>query len=696
MKKDDKLLKEAKDAGVSVAFEDDHKDVTEEIIHKTKESIKPSVAEDTKNHLGHLNLDDLMDNVEPLAASTDGDSDDSINDKLLADDTFTDSMPINTPSVMPVPTPVNDDAINKDITMNNISDLLIELDDTIDGTKRLKTVKPSKNFSATLNKVLKPVLADGYLVQGTLPVVPDKDRTVINLTHKTKNVTRTKIVEQEIKYYMADDSKAPDNIKRKLTFIQNGTKDLVTNQISWSTDSQSQSFSKMPSPKRRGYIPDQEFIPEQEITVNNDNFDLSLNKIWLVNYVAEVLTIKIQIIDDDEGGTILRQYKSTGYDGAILNINIDDIARDMKTQHYLISQNNLPEKLIFETGKAPVYQIHVIHERGQLHDDTSLETEGTYEIRLVDKFDNELAQPIVLTQRYARSGQKDFVTGEINYSEWRKVNTIPKYQTTPAELKNDQDEKLIPLSTKVIIPDIMTDTRQTVDQKYYAPKQIVTLNYLRAGKVVTSSALGFMLREDEVIELQQLQDRLKKIGYRILPNQSIPTSYSYDETKDDQRSYNINVEAILKPTIEHKVVKRTIIITTPTNAKRAIIESAELTRKVIIDLSKKPKEVGSKSYGEWSTNMWDEYVPPVLTGYVPSQLSVGNVLVGSDTKDTKIRIHYIPYDKQDDQQPEVDTEKPQTFIQRIKTFLLPGSNKNNKSETNDNTLKLSAPDQDEK
>lgn len=585
-------------------------------------------------------------------------------------------------------TETSDDSMfnNPDVN-NSINSWLIELYDPIDNTRRLKALEPTDNFSKSLRQLLDTFTNDGYIIPEQLPTSPDPDKTVIKLRHETKSVSREKVVHQTIHYSMVDSTKAPNPIKRKLVFIQNGVKDLVTNEITWDDETQKQSFSEMPSPVKRGYTPDAEIVPEQEITVNNKNFNLSLDKVWLINYQREILTIRIKVIDDDLGD-VLKDFVAKGYDGDSLNVTIPELAQEFKKKHYLISHNDLPEKLEFESGQAPTYQVHLVHERGPLKDKTSLKTQGTYTIDFVDKNKNRLRKPIVLTQFYERNAQEDYVTGQIDFEPWSKVGHLPAIKRLPEQITNSEHKILIPLTNKVIIPEIAPNTAEQVEAIYYAPQQMIHLHFKYQNKIVNKMTLKFNLREDHEVNLKKEKATdLAKLGYYFSSEQSAPDTYSYDVAQPDVRTFDINVQPIIKNSTESKIVKRVIIITMPNHAKRSIVHSAVLKRDVTIDLSTK-----QKTYGEWSTNLWDAYTPPRMKDYLPTQLNVEEVLVNGNTKDTKIHINYVPYNAPEQttaSQPNtVATTKPKTFLEHIKSFF-------KGEQTEDKQLKIDAPKEQE-
>ena len=572
----------------------------------------------------------------------------------------------------------------------NTPDLIVELVDTVTNMTRLQTIPADKSkFSENLQHLLQPILDKGYLTKDKLPVQPTSDRIRINLTHQTRNVTRNKTVEQIIEYTMIDKTKAPDKVKRRLHFVQNGIKDLVTKQIDWDDTPQTQSFSAISSPECTGYEPDIPVVPKQEVTVTNENFMRSLDRNILVNYIREVLHIAIALIDDDKNGKCLQTINLTGYNKQYLPLTADKLAASFKKNHLLISQSNLPEKIIFKTGQSPTYQIHLVHElEDVITNDPELKAESHYTIYFKDKFGRELQKPYIIKQEFQRNGQRDLVTGQIKYSDWKPVGNIAKYATLPKTLKDQDGKELIPLNTQIEIPELKANVNSQIEQIYLVPKQYVTLIFTENGKKVHWMTLKFDVFEDRVLKLDQIADDLKKHGIRMLRGQNTPQQFSYNQEKDDERQYQIEVEDILDEKTEHVPEKRIIEVTMPNGAVRRIVQNSPLERIITINL-----RTNEKSYGKWSPNVWDEYRPPLIKGYAPTRLKVEYAIVDDDiSKPRLIKINYLPYNGNADQQTAnnqiADQPEPEkkTLFSRIKSLF------SSNDQTTDTTLKLDAPD----
>ena len=87
---------------------------------------------------------------------------------------------------------------------------------------------------------------------------------------------------------------------------------------------------------------------------------------------------------------------------------------------------------------------------------------------------------------------------------------------------------------------------------------------------------------------------------------------------------------------ETKDITRTIIVHTPNGTDQTVIQTATLTRKVILDAT--TGEI--KSVGEWNPAKWERYSAPEFTGYTPDPAQIDETAVNKDTQDTTVEISY--------------------------------------------------------
>ena len=134
------------------------------------------------------------------------------------------------------------------------------------------------------------VLAEMYVpeaLKGTIK--DDPQHHYVYLTHNTETEHRHKDVNQVIHYNYEDGTTAHEDYNGKtLHFVQTGTKDLVTGEITWDGWTPVQSFEMVKSPEIENYVPDRLEVGPYNIIVTNDNYGTNLDKEDWVVYKAQI------------------------------------------------------------------------------------------------------------------------------------------------------------------------------------------------------------------------------------------------------------------------------------------------------------------------------------------------------------------------------------------------------------------------
>ena len=134
------------------------------------------------------------------------------------------------------------------------------------------------------------VLAEMYVpeaLKGTIK--DDPQHHYVYLTHNTETEHRHMDVNQVIHYNYEDGTTAHEDYNGKtLHFVQTGTKDLVTGEITWDEWTPVQSFEMVKSPEIENYVPDHLEVGPYNIIVTNDNYGTNLDKEDLVVYKAQI------------------------------------------------------------------------------------------------------------------------------------------------------------------------------------------------------------------------------------------------------------------------------------------------------------------------------------------------------------------------------------------------------------------------
>ena len=110
-----------------------------------------------------------------------------------------------------------------------------------------------------------------------------------------------------------------------------------------------------------------------------------------------------------------------------------------------------------------------------------------------------------------------------------------------------------------------------------------------------------------------------------------------DVKRDQPVTYIIENKALTNSYTEYKTVTRTIKIHSHQNF---IDEPVIFTQKATIHRQVTINDDGTKTYGEWSKDYWEEYDAPILDGRNPNYYKVVKQIVDGNTKDQTVDIYY--------------------------------------------------------
>ena len=107
--------------------------------------------------------------------------------------------------------------------------------------------------------------------------------------------------------------------------------------------------------------------------------------------------------------------------------------------------------------------------------------------------------------------------------------------------------------------------------------------------------------------------------------------------RDQPVTYIIENKTLINPYTEYKTVTRTIKIHSHQNF---IDEPVIFTQKATIHRQVNINDDGTKTYGEWSKDYWEEYDAPILDGRNPNYYKVDKQIVDGNTQDQTVDIYY--------------------------------------------------------
>ena len=110
-----------------------------------------------------------------------------------------------------------------------------------------------------------------------------------------------------------------------------------------------------------------------------------------------------------------------------------------------------------------------------------------------------------------------------------------------------------------------------------------------------------------------------------------------DVKRDQPVTYIIENKNLINSYTEYKTVTRTIKIHP---YQYPIEEPITFTQKATIHRQVNINDDGTKTYGEWSKDYWEEYDAPILDGRNPNYYKVDKQIVDGNTKDQTVDIYY--------------------------------------------------------
>lgn len=255
---------------------------------------------------------------------------------------------------------------------------------------------------------------------------------VIHLKHATESVTDTKKVNLTVRYQYADGlgelsghQAAPDQRAKTITFNRTGTKDLVTNQTAYNPWNQEKAtFDAITSPVLVGYTPDHAVIDDVTVTPG------SSDQTRTVIYNADPQVINVHYIDDVTGKTLSTKTLK-GVSNAKSGYVTGQTIRDYEAQHYvLVSDETNGAELVFDHDDAAdqVYNVHLTHHLTPITGTKTINETIHYVYADGSKAAGDVqGTPVTFT----RTGQRDDVTNENHWDDWKTENDSFAAVTSP-------------------------------------------------------------------------------------------------------------------------------------------------------------------------------------------------------------------------------------------------------------------------
>lgn len=614
---------------------------------------------DNAKKLGiNLSLDDDLDTTETIVKSTASKA--SQNKENSSNVIINKPIPkkndLNKSAKKETSSDLFDALTNDDAEDHTLAIIKLKVTDLSDQTTQILKLTGTLNTKANIKAHLLKWLNNGYVLAhedqklDNIKFDETHKEIEIELKHKQVPTNRKKTVTETIIYSAIDDEVTIPSKVETLTFIQKGTKDLVSNTISWDDQTLTKNFPRITSPDVQGYTPNIEAIKEIPINIDtstwNDDFDIK----HVVNYSPDEQNIIIKYVDQTDDSSTSK--KLTGHTNEIAQYSTDKIVNAfIKHGGFKLVKDETKGKVLKfnnQTGKDQVFHVYLAHilEKISFANPTPASSDTSYKDELhkditrtiyIDfgKNNNEERAkkypPITQKVMFTRNGEYDVATGNVTFDEWRPDEKIlPAYPALQIP-GYETDSPAIPSKT------VTKDTEPLEATLKYTPQEktiIIKMIDKTSHRELASKPFKGYSDEKLIYNWEKNAETLRNAGYDITEKSFDPVKNVFYDPKQTGQTIRL--------TFTHKIEK--VDINNPTNPKTGEDLSSDLSKTVtrtiqyilpdtIIDFpedtektqavtfirnAKVDMALGTIDYGDWShAQSFDQVKVPQIQGYTP-------------------------------------------------------------------------------
>ena len=527
----------------------------------------------------------------------------------------------------------NNDSVVKSDTLSGKTDQTVKTGITIpDGYVVEGNVPSDYTFRAKDNADITIKLK-----HGTTTVTPDKPKTTgdklpdnpsksypegVGQNDLNKTVTRTIKV-------TTPDGKTTTTIQT-VHLTRTATVDEVTGKVTygdWSTGS----FDSYVVPSVDGYTASQDKVDTATVTSDTQNSEIN------ITYTANPQSIKVNYVDSDNGGAMVKSETLSGKTDETVktNISIPDgyvVESNVPNDYTFKAKDNVDITIKLKHGTTTVTPDNPKTVADKLPDNPNknypsgvAENDLNKDVTRTIKVTDPTGKVTTTTQtvHLTRTATVDEVTGKVTYGDWT-TGSFDSYDVPSVE-------GYTATQSKVDTAKVTSDTQNSeVNISYTANPQSIKINYVdddKGGATVKSDTLNG--KTDETV----------KTGITIPENYTVvgtaPSDYTFKAK--DNAAITVHLKHVIDTKSEEKTITRTIKVTNPNGGVMTIPQSAKSTRTVSTD-----KVTGEVTYGDWSKATLDGYDVPLIEGYTASQSSVATTTVDGSSEDNVVEINYTP------------------------------------------------------
>ena len=473
----------------------------------------------------------------------------------------------------------------------------------------------------------------------------------VHLKHGTSESSRKDDVNMTVHYVMDDGSKAPSDSTQTVSFTENGIKDNVTGNITW-TPATSQTLKDVDSPVLTGYTADIKTANGKVVNFGDPDINVT------VHYSANAQTATITYIDDTEKKT-LGSDKQNGKFNQVITFEHDpaEVIKGLEEKGYKLVSNDFNDNKYQADNSNNVFYVHLTHDTKKV----SQEHSASFTVHYIYKDGRQAKPDHEQTLRFTENGIQDLVTQKITW--------------TPADSQKF-DDVVTPVITgyapdqdKVIgqIANFETGDRK-VTVTYLPDVQLGHINYIddSTDKTLTRDDFSGKTNEHEdYTPIDRIQEFENK-GYELVSNDYPDGGFNFDDNDQQDQVFNVHLKhgivtgTTKKPQMPNMPidpdpqspkypkdisntnsdVKRTIDYkySDGKTAQPTVNDSLHFERTVVID-----KVTGEVLSDTWTPSQdFNDIQTPVIQGYTPDKTVVSDKNIGHDHQNVVEHVVYSP------------------------------------------------------
>ena len=353
----------------------------------------------------------------------------------------------------------------------------------------------------------------------------------VYFVHGTQKVNRQDTVTSTIDYKFEDGKTAQPTVTQTKHFSEDGVKDKVTGQITW-TPADSQKFDDAITPVITGYTPDKNSVAGS--TVNFGDSDI----VETVTYHNNVQTAKITYIDDTAKKT-LDSDTQNGKFNYVITFEHDpaNVIKGLEAKGYKLVSNDFNNNNYQADNSKNVFYVHFVHGSHDISDKKAITETITYKMSDGSKAPDQVEKQV----EFSRVGKHDEVTNTDTWNKWQPNKQSFDAVPTPDVTGYTPDIKSV--EAKIVTAG---DKDITVNVTYTPDKQKAKVVFIddTAKKTLDTHDLTGVTNSHEKYSPSEEIEKFIHDNYVFVSSDYPEKGFTYDNDDNYDQVFEVHLKEI--------------------------------------------------------------------------------------------------------------------------------------------------------